>query len=229
MQKLKKALAEPQAICVLEEGDQLGQENQEDQNSLDSPCPPSPYTITDDYFPLELDEVLGGLVALGRLGIPQGSPVSSLICEALLTDAIEQAMKHGTLVQFADNIVILSECQAGVELTKKTLRTALASHPVGLPSVKEKTYQLGEPFDFLGYRLSPVSGTVVIEPSRSNLREFRNKFDWWRRRILKAQSDKQRCQLGELLRQYIWSWSSAFRFWPGATAHRDQHFALINH
>jgi hypothetical protein len=227
VQKLKKALAKPQVACVLEEGDQ---EDQEDQHSLDSPCsphPPSLHTITDDYFPPELDEVMGGLVALGRLGIPQGSPVSSLICEALLTDPIEQAMNHATLAQFGDNIVIVSESQVGVELTMKTLRTALASDPIGLPSVKAKTYRPGQPFDFLGHRLSPISGTVVTEPSSSNVREFRNKFEWWRRKILKAESDKERCQLVELLRQYVWSWSSAFRLWDGATAHRDQHLALV--
>src|SRR5688572_15332336 len=70
VQKLKKALAEPQTVCVIEEGDQEDQENQEDEDSLDSSCPYSPsspslYSITDDYFPPELDEVLGGLVALG--------------------------------------------------------------------------------------------------------------------------------------------------------------------
>jgi hypothetical protein len=107
------------------------------------------------------------------------------------------------------------------------LRTALTSDPIGLPSVREKTYQPGQPFDLLGYRLSPISGSVVPEPSTSNAREFTNKFDWWRRKISKAQSDKERSQLVELLRHYTWSWSSAFRLWAGATAHRDQHLALV--
>jgi len=185
------------------------------------------HTSVTDEFPPDFDEALGGYLAEGRLGIPAGSPVSSVVAEALLAPVVEQISNCGVFAQYADDCMVLDTSKEGVELTLQTLRSALKSHPAGPFSVKEKAYKLGEPFDFLGFRLTPHSGHVVITPTKQNLLKFGRSFEWRRKQILRVQSEPQRDVLVKRLRVFVTAWSSAFSLWDGADTHRDEHLALV--
>jgi len=182
--------------------------------------------VTDEY-PAALDEAHGGFLAVGRLGIPQGSAASPLIAECLLKPAIEQIPDCGVVVNYADNFMLLGTSKEAVALMSQALRSALKGHPAGPFSVRDKTYKLGETSTFLGYRLTPMSTQVIVEPTPKNLRKFQTRFRWRRRQVLSAKLAKERNTLLNKGGQFVRSWSASFSLWEGSAAHREQHLALL--
>ena len=105
-------------------------------------------------------------------GIPQGSAASPFITEALLAPAIDSIPKHGVIVAYADNILLLAKSKDDVVSMSNTLWSALKAHPAGPFQPKAKHFQAGGPIDFLGHRLTMSNGSVRIDPTPQNTAKF---------------------------------------------------------
>jgi len=162
-----------------------------------------------------------------RRGLPQGSALSSLTCEALLSPAIAHVSSFGAVTNYADNIVLHATTKADLASRIETLRCSLEELPGGpLPVKTPVIYEPGQSVAFLGYVLKPKNGQVIIEPSEKNLTTFRREFKRRWNRVLKA-SAQERSQRIESLRQYVRTWSASFSLWHGAIGHREKHLAMV--
>ena len=99
----------------------------------------------------------GGLISGTETGTPQGSPISPLLANIALhvLDEHWAALRHlGTLVRYADDLVVLCRTRQRAEQARERAATTLA--PVGLQLHPDKTrivslFQGREGFDFLGF------------------------------------------------------------------------------
>jgi group II intron reverse transcriptase/maturase len=99
----------------------------------------------------------GGLISDTETGTPQGSPISPLLANIALHVLDEQwaGLSHlGTLVRYADDLVVLCRTRQRAERARERVATILA--PVGLQLHPDKTRIASlaggrEGFDFLGF------------------------------------------------------------------------------
>jgi hypothetical protein len=162
-----------------------------------------------------------------RRGIAQGSCLSPLVAEVLLSPAVAQLPDVGAVVNYADNTALLASSKADLVSMIETLCSSFEEHLAGPLWVKEpKIYEPGEAITFLGYTLTLKNGHVIIEPTEKNLTRFQREFKRRWNRVLKA-SVQKRSQRIERLRGYVPSWTASFSLWGGAMAHQKQHLALL--
>ena len=111
-------------------------------------------------------------------GLPQGSPLSPLLCNLVL-DTLDQALQiHGLhFVRYADDFVVLSPDQASANQVQTLVQTTLA--PLGLQLNASKTHirLCAEGFDFLGHHFSSTAETNSPEPSPATTDPTTNQGD----------------------------------------------------
>ena len=99
----------------------------------------------------------GGIVSDTETGTPQGSPISPLLANIALHVLDEQwaSLRHlGTLVRYADDLVVLCRTRQRAEQARERVAAILA--PLGLQLHPDKTRIVSlahgrEGFDFLGF------------------------------------------------------------------------------
>jgi len=105
------------------------------------------------------DEKVTDLVALwleafapGGIGLPQGSPISPLLCNLHL-DTVDEAVRgHGVrLVRYADDFVLLSKTAAGAEIALERMVRALREHGLSLNPDKTRIRDYDRSLRFLGH------------------------------------------------------------------------------
>jgi len=108
----------------------------------------------------------GGVVSDTVSGTPQGSPISPLLANVALHVLDEEWIKAGrgvgTLVRYADDLVVLCHTRAGAVQAHQRVAAALA--PLGLRFNPDKTRIVclirgQEGFDFLGFHHHKVQST----------------------------------------------------------------------
>lgn len=99
-----------------------------------------------------------------RQGIPQGSLVSPLIADRILSEVIRSLSLQGTVIVYVDDVLILGSSKQAVQEDFKTLRSALAEHPGGPLTLRRvQVSPLTVPIDFLGHTLRQhKDGTLGI-------------------------------------------------------------------
>ena len=108
----------------------------------------------------------------GPAGLSQGSAASPLVAEAVLSTTLYQISKIGVIVAYADNILLLAKSKGDVVWISKTLGSALKAHPAGPFYSKVKSFDAGQPIEFLGHKLTLKAEVVHIEPDNQNLEKF---------------------------------------------------------
>lgn len=120
----------------------------------------------------------GGLTALqefeylesdwspAREGLIEGSLVSPLACELLLSWVAEQLPEQlGKLVNYADNFFLMCKSDDDAKELHIILRKLLEQHPAGPLKVKNNYNAIkpNAPFEFLGYWFEPANGDLNIK------------------------------------------------------------------
>jgi CRISP-associated protein Cas1 len=106
-------------------------------------------------------------------GLPQGSPLSPLLCNLVL-DTLDQALQVHDLhfVRYADDFVVLTPDQATAEHVQALVQTTLA--PLGLQLNASKTHirPSAQGFDFLGQHFctapEPIPTEAVTSEAKPN-------------------------------------------------------------
>jgi hypothetical protein len=191
-----------------------------------------PDNLTDLYGTIEGTPSIFTTDLLGkaRHGIPQGSAASNLIADILLAKVLNQSPEGGREFSYADNVLLMSKTEAGMESMKLALESALTAHPAGplVPSAKD--FKAGDPIEFLGHRLTLKNGKVKIEPAVWKAAEFEDHVKSELSKITdKAAPVKKRLAKAKALRRYVRGFASAFKccddiastkaFWLAKIAH----------
>lgn len=111
-------------------------------------------------------------------GLPQGSPLSPLLCNLVL-DNLDQALQtHGLhFVRYADDFVVLAPDQASAEQAQTLVQNTLAPLGLQLNAGKTRIHSCAEGFDFLGQHFASIEPTDSPETSPSNTEPNTNHDD----------------------------------------------------
>jgi len=110
-------------------------------------------SLGDDY---EGDAITSGAISTARRGIPQGSAVSPIVAEAMVAFALKAVPPLGVIIAYADNILLLAKTKSDRDSKTEALLAAFEAHPVGRLRLSPTRFAPGEPFEFLGHRLTEV-------------------------------------------------------------------------
>ncbi len=174
----------------------------------------------DEYYPTLLNDKL----VEARRGIPQGSAASPLVSEALLAPTLNSIPKIVVVVAYIDNILLLAKSKEDAVATSNDLRSALKAHPVGPFQPKMKTFDAGQPIEFLSHKLTLKKGKVHVEIDGYNLEKFKCRVASEVAYLKKAKAKLQpltmarRCQK---LEEAIRSWTASFKLCDGVQNLRD--------
>jgi reverse transcriptase-like protein len=148
---------------------------------------------------------------LARRGIPQGSAVSSIVSEIVLSSLYHALPLQAVVAGYADNTLLMGKtAQEAVSITQ-AFWGSLKEHPVGLLEPKLRgNFNKGQPIDCLGHRLSVQSGKILIEPHPHNLTDFGREIQRRLKRIKTAQNSFQKGQAERAYRGHVYSWTANF-------------------
>jgi hypothetical protein len=184
-----------------------------------------PGNLRDCFGPADEDGqesiLLVDTLAEARLGVPQGSALSSLIAEVLLAIPLKTLPIFGRVAGYADNILVMSNSETDGVAMSQALCSALKAHPAGPLRPKVRDF-FGRPIDFLGHRLTVIGGQVKIEPIPDNETQFQHglasAFSCLNRTDI---SKERRTRKARELATYVRSWTAAFKLCVGMSERRQ--------
>jgi RNA-directed DNA polymerase len=162
-------------------------------------------------------------------GTPQGGVISPCLCNVYLHRLDRQWTErgHGTLVRYADDIVVMCQSRQEAERALVALREILSELGLTLKDAKTRIVELregGEGLDFLGFHHRWVRGTTPASkhlcflarwPSQQAMRHARERIhELTDRRRLRLSVEEVVQDLNLLLR----GWAGYFRYGNSAVA-----------
>lgn len=113
------------------------------------------------------------LLLQARLGIPQGSGCSPIVGMFCVSHLVWATMPDVTLVNYADDFLLLALSETLLNEAIGKLTNAVASIPGGHFDLKLKsTSEIAKGFNFLGHHLRVVDGSLKTRPTESNLQDL---------------------------------------------------------
>lgn len=94
------------------------------------------------------------LYSFGRCGLAQGAPISPLLANLALGPLDEAIARHGFLVRYADDFVVVCSGQAEAIRARKTARRVLRQTGLQLHPEKTRIFPPGTTFNFLGSKVN---------------------------------------------------------------------------
>ena len=148
-------------------------------------------------------------------GTPQGgiiSPVAANMTldglEAMLAEKFPKARTTGlkmNMVRYADDFIITGHSKEWLEQeVKPVVVEFLAERGLGLSPEKTKITHIKEGFDFLGWNIRKYSGTLLMKPSKANVKAHLDKI----REVIKANKTAKQANLIELLNPVLRGWAN---------------------
>src|SRR5262249_42140107 len=123
---------------------------------------------------------------------------------------------------YADNLLTMAPSKEEAVSMTESLWSALKAHPVG--QLKPKLVSRSEPgkaVHFLGHRLNPKDGDVLVTPTPENDMEFEQQVHRGLKRLDKPAKAAVRQVRAKELREYVVSWAAAFSRCEGVQSRRD--------
>lgn len=114
-------------------------------------------------------------------GVPQGGPISTVLCNMAL-DGLQGLLgsRFSSKVQFvryADDFIVISEDRLLLEQAVPLLCDFLSERGLSLSREKTAITHLGNGFNFLGWNISLLNGSIRIRPSVRNKNSLLTKID----------------------------------------------------
>ncbi|MCA1679095.1 MAG: group II intron reverse transcriptase/maturase, partial [Actinobacteria bacterium] len=139
---------------------------------------------------LRVGVMADGAVTRSNTGTPQGGVVSPVLCNVFLhrLDRCWAARGTGTLVRFADDLVVMCNSRPEAERALVALRAILAELGLQTKDAKTRIVHMregGETLDFLGFEHRWVRGNttasrhlrfLVRRPTRKNMQRARDRM-----------------------------------------------------
>lgn len=154
-----------------------------------------------------------GLNARAVRGMPQGSACSAIIGEFIVAQILSALPPESSVVNYADNFLVLGRTRREVEQTLQTLAGAVGRHPAGeFALTAGKIRQTSWGFDFLGYHFESYQGRAFVQASEAARHEAATKIV----RVIRAVAKRQPHSLRRL-QLYCRGWASSFALWPAVS------------
>lgn len=162
-------------------------------------------------------------------GIPQGSALSPLVSDMLLSRIDLDLPDAARLVIYADNFLILAKDEGVAHAVADSLRKAISSHPAGpLTPRIEQSGNAEDGFDFLGYHLYPRGKAFAVRPSDHNWNKFDHRYQTELDKIpLPHNARPGHLKRIKKLENWVKGWCAAFSLWEGAKEFEIERFAHL--
>lgn len=170
-------------------------------------------------------------VAEVQRGIPQGSTISPLVSEMILSDGIEVLASNSScrIINFADNVLVMAKKSKDCGKLGEDLSVFLENHCAGPLSLNPPTeFKNGGPIIFLGHTLTKSGSDIQIVPSWKNQERCKKRIRSALRSALRAQLPQSRSlAILDSLENYISSWTASFSLWSDANSFKKRAHELI--
>jgi len=148
-------------------------------------------------------------------GTPQGgiiSPVAANMTldglEFLLAEKFPRARQKGlklNMVRYADDFIITGHSKEWLEQeVKPAVVEFLAERGLALSPEKTKITHIKEGFDFLGWNIRKYNGTLLMKPSKANVKEHLDKI----REVINGNKSAKQANLIRLLNPVLRGWAN---------------------
>jgi len=148
-------------------------------------------------------------------GTPQGgiiSPVAANMTldglESMLTEKFPNAKRTGrkmNMVRYADDFIITGNSKEWLEHeVKPAVVEFLAERGLVLSPEKTKITHIREGFDFLGWNIRKYNGTLLMKPSKANVKAHLDKI----REVIKGNKTAKQANLIRLLNPVLRGWAN---------------------
>lgn len=129
------------------------------------------------------------LLLQAQRGLPTGSICSPIVAASSIGALTWQPSSERTLINFADNFLLLATSLSEMSKAKHELIDAVRKLPGGKfsPRVVDEG-SAGESFDYLGHSLKMVAGNIEIGPNLSNQEAIHAEGERMGNRVAKAMS-----------------------------------------
>ena len=157
------------------------------------------------------------VIAEVQHGIPQGSALSPLVSDMLLSRIDIDLPDEARLVIYADNFLILAKDEGVARAVADNLRRAISSHPAGpLTPRTEQSGKAKDGFDFLGYHLYARGSGFAVRPSDYNRNKFDNRYTSELDKIpLPHNARPGHLKRIKKLENWVKGWCAGFCLWEG--------------
>jgi hypothetical protein len=176
------------------------------------------------------EDIFADELAVARRGFPQGSAASPFAVETLLAPLFAQLPDCGASIGYADNFLAMAKGESDVVTISTAFWSALKAHPAGhLRPNEPRVFSPGQSIEFLGHELKRRDDHVEIKPTDRNQAEFAKRLDAGLRSIRKLNSEPVlAARSARELRQYVLSWTAAFKLCAGIESIRAKAFTFIS-
>lgn len=148
-------------------------------------------------------------------GTPQGGIISPVLAnmtldglEAMLAEKFPRARWRGlkmNMVRYADDFIITGNSKEWLEQeVKPAVVEFLAERGLVLSPEKTKITHIEEGFDFLGWNIRKYSGTLLIKPSKANVKAHLDKI----REVINGNKSAKQANLIRLLNPVLRGWAN---------------------
>jgi len=148
-------------------------------------------------------------------GTPQGGIISPVLAnmtldglEAMLAEKFPKAMRTGLkmhMVRYADDFIITGNSKEWLENeVKPAVVKFLAERGLVLSPEKTKITHIRDGFDFLGWNIRKYNGTLLMKPSKANVKAHLDKI----REVIKANKTAKQANLIRLLNPVLRGWAN---------------------
>lgn len=147
-------------------------------------------------------------------GVPQGGIISPAIL-VLALSGLEEVVKNMTsqkdcinIIAYADDFIITGATREVLEnKVKPAVETFLKERGLELSPQKTKITHINKGFDFLGFNVRKYKGTLLIKPSKKNIKSFLDRI----RMLIKRQATVKTEKLIYQLNPKIRGWANYYR------------------
>jgi RNA-directed DNA polymerase len=148
-------------------------------------------------------------------GTPQGGIISPVLAnmtldglESMLTEKFPIAKRTGrkmNMVRYADDFIITGNSKEWLEHeVKPAVVEFLAERGLVLSPEKTKITHIREGFDFLGWNIRKYNGTLLMKPSKANVKAHLDKI----REVIKGNKTAKQASLIRLLNPVLRGWAN---------------------
>ena len=151
------------------------------------------------------------LVTVSREGISQGSSLSPLIAEAVVTTVLGDLRSAVSVINYGDNFMLVARTKAELKMAKSALTGAFRRSPHGPFRLTDKSglRRVCDGFEFLGYYFRVKRGCIHCRPSD----EAETKFFTSALRLMRGIAERRQPDAAIKLQRSALGWVSAFSQW----------------
>jgi RNA-directed DNA polymerase len=160
------------------------------------------FVYQNELFPTDAGTPQGGIIS------PAAANMTLDGLEAMLAEKFPQAKRSGlkmNMVRYADDFIITGHSHQWLEQEVKPAVVAfLAERGLALSPDKTKITHIKDGFDFLGWNIRKYSGTLLMKPSKANVKVHLDKI----REVIEANKTAKQADLISRLNPVLRGWAN---------------------